>query len=379
MKVASFAFSTPNLGDDLQVIAAATFLPRVDTLVDREALHKVELDEPHLVVMNSWFQSAERTLFGLGWRKKRHAPSPSIDPLFYGFCVGRDRMLNGTWTPYLAARQPIGCRDRTSVDKLAALSIAAYWTGCITAFFGRHHAPIPQSERSGIVFIDVAKEAEAAFVPESLRKRATYLTNAVPEGMINDPLARMHHIARTCDALRRAEFVVTSRLHVALPCVSFGTPVVAIVRDGATKLRRFSGFDEFVPVIFHGGKRPPPKIDWDDRTPIRVPDEIESRHAEFIEALKGKLGSVSTEVAPDVAASQRIVIRDHGLGGTSGEVQIDFGRFAVTRPAAVWNADTIEAPIEGFAALKRFRVPLRARSSGADQWREIGALSDYLR
>jgi len=48
------------------------------------------------------------------------------------------------------------------------------------------------------------------------------------------------------ETLRTAELVHTSRLHVALPCLAFGTPVVLRrkVRDSAFQPQRFSLLDE---------------------------------------------------------------------------------------------------------------------------------------
>lgn len=376
-KVGSFSFATPNLGDDMQVLAASVFLPFVDRLVDRDKLSKAALTEPHLVIMNSWFQLADRVL-KFGWRKKRYRPSDSITPLFYGFCVGRDRLLNDSWTPYLAEHQPIGSRDRVSVEKLAARSIAAHWTGCITAFFGRHYVPVPATERSGIVIVDVPRAAEDEFVPRELRERAKRLTNAAPAAMLKDPLLRMHQMALTCDVLRRAELVITSRLHIALPCVGFGTPVVVVVKESASSLRRFSGFDEFLPIIFFGGRRSGARIDWASRMPAVVPQEIDQRHAQFISDLQARLGEGAHEVAPGVATKSRIVVADHDFGGSRGELLIDLGSVSVTRPVSTWTKSMIAAEINGFSTLRRFNAPLCVRPAGKDEWIELGPLSAYI-
>ncbi|MEX0852093.1 MAG: polysaccharide pyruvyl transferase family protein [Bauldia sp.] len=376
-KVGLLAFATDNLGDDLQAMAASAFLPRVDRMIDRDLLSKANLPEAHLVVMNSWFQLADRVL-KVGLRKKRFSPSDSIDPLFYGFCLGTDRLLNDSWIPYLAAHQPIGSRDRVSIEKLASQSIAAQWTGCITLFFGRKLAPVPASERSGIVFVDLPARAERAFVPKQLRDRARRLTNVAPREIVADPLRRMHRMAQTCDILRRAELVVTSRLHVTLPCVGFGTPVVAVVGESPRTLRRFSGFDEFVPIVFWGGKRSMTRIDWDNRTPAVIPQEIEEPHRQLLRTIETRLGKVDGEIAPDVAAKFRITVSGHDLGGEAGEVLIDFGHLSVVRPAAKWTKDTIEAEIEGMWTLRRFDVPLRARPRGEDRWVDLGPLGPHL-
>jgi hypothetical protein len=264
------------------------------------------------------------------------------------------------------------------VARLQARSIGAYWTGCISAVFGRQYVPVAPGDRSKIVIIDVPADVEAEFVPAPLRERAVRLTNRTPPEIAGDPLAQMHKAAEILDVVRRAELVVTSRLHIALPCVGFQTPVVVIVRDRPNRLRRFSGFDEFLPMIYYGDKTVSARVDWDSRAPVSLPDELAERHGDLLRLIEERVGAADRSAMPTVAATTKLAIPDHDFGGAGGEIGIGFGSHTVSRSAAVWTRDRIEAQVGGTSVLSRFRLPLRVRPRGRADWVEVGPLSAFV-
>lgn len=242
MRHAIFAFSTPNLGDEVQALAAALLLPRVDAYVDRDRLDKVRLKEVHAVIMNSWFAV----------KRYRAVPSVDLRPYYFGQCVGRSDLLNPDWIAEWKRHEPIGCRDTHSVALLRDQGIDARFTGCLTTWMGRFlHPPV---KREGVVFVDVP-EALERFIPEDIRRRASRITNATAKRG-GTPRKRFERAAELCDVIRTAEMVVTRRLHTALPCVGFGTPVSVYLKAAEGNRARFSGSDRFLPIVFHDGERP---------------------------------------------------------------------------------------------------------------------------
>ena len=177
---AVFGLRTPNLGDDLQALTVATISPYISTLINRERIGWRQVSEPHVFVMNFWFMSK-----GYRW-----APHETIQPIFHGFCVGRDEVLEYRWVDYLRRHQPIGCRDQHSVELLRAKGIEAFWTGCMTLFLGRYVEPVPPEQRKGVLFVDVPPEAEA-LIPEHIRSRAERLTNTCPPQDPGRPVGQM--------------------------------------------------------------------------------------------------------------------------------------------------------------------------------------------
>ncbi|HUF56191.1 MAG TPA: polysaccharide pyruvyl transferase family protein [Thermohalobaculum sp.] len=293
MKHAIFAFTTPNLGDEVQALAQGLVLPSVDAYVDRDRLDRVRLAEPHGVIMNSWFAV----------RRHRATPSSSLRPHYFGQCVGRPELVNEAWLAEWRRHQPIGCRDTHSVGLLAAQGIEARFTGCLTTFMGRFVAP--PRRREGIVLVDVP-EAMERHIPEPVRRRARRITN-VPPARGAGPKARLLQAARLCDVIRGAEAVVTRRLHTALPCVGFGTPVTVYLKDAPTNRARFSGADGFLPIVLHDGERVPEgRPTWIEPRPVAVPEDMEQpfrelcRHFGTQEAPRFESVTAFAETLPDL-------------------------------------------------------------------------------
>lgn len=67
-----------NLGDQIQSLAAAEFLPEISRWIDRDTLSLENLDEPHLLIMQGWFSMTPETSF---------PPAKNIKPLFFGFHI----------------------------------------------------------------------------------------------------------------------------------------------------------------------------------------------------------------------------------------------------------------------------------------------------
>lgn len=241
MKHAIFGFTSPNVGDDVQALAAALLLPRVDAFVDRDALDRVRLPEPHRLIMNSWFAI----------KRYKAVPSSSLEPIYHGFCVGRPELLNPTWLAEWGRHGGIGCRDAYSVGVLRGSGINAHFTGCLTTFMGSFFEK--PSKREGVVFVDVPNGVQH-HIPKELRDRAVFVTAEIDKKL--PQVERWLATAKLLDRLRTAEMVVTRRLHAALPCVGFGTPVTVYLENDIKNRRRFSGSDAILPMIFHDGANP---------------------------------------------------------------------------------------------------------------------------
>jgi hypothetical protein len=363
---AVFGLSTPNLGDDLQALAVAAISPYVSTLIDRERFGWRQVSEPHVFVMNFWFMS----------RGYRWAPHETIRPIFHGFCIGRDKVLQYRWTDYLRQRQPIGCRDQQSVKLLQAKGIEAYWTGCLTMFLARYVEPTPPEKRRGVLFVDVAPEAEA-LIPDDIRSRAERLTNTCPPSIRDDPLARFARIASITDRLRHAELVVTRRLHTLLPCVGFQTPCVLTLYNQWKDLRRFSGYQDFVPTLMYGPGQDGAHFSWRDVKPVRPLPEQEAHFQRLLERLKAELGSVNELRSPAFACRNRFRIPNPGLGEMPGTVRIRFGIKDIVRLPQRWSDRFIDLEVEGFAGFERFDVPVELQGFKQRPWIPVGRLREF--
>jgi hypothetical protein len=298
MRFAIFGYTTTNLGDDVQSLAAAALLPRVDAYVERERLDKVRLAEPHRLIMNSWFAI----------KRWRGVPSPSLQPYYFGQCVGRPELVNDAWLSEWRRHQPVGLRDTWSVSVLREQGIDAYYSGCLTTFMGRFFHP--PERREGVVFVDVPAGMER-FIPEDLRARARRITNETGKGDTNQK-SRFEKIAKVLDVVRTAELVVTRRLHTALPCVGFGTPVTVYLEGSEKNRRRFSGADRFLPIVFHDGTTPETPS-WIAPRAAVVPDDMEPGFARLAESFGVTPGPRWRSVAELVASLPDLPREPQGL------------------------------------------------------------------
>jgi len=208
MKFAKMACATSkNIGDEIQSIAAAARLPRVDKVVDREHLASVQGPDPLCVIMNGWF------LRGSGW-----PPSTFVRPIFVGFHVCPNKQdLIARHVDYLRRFEPIGVRDRATAQFLASLGVETEVTYCLTLTFPNRTV----TPANGKVIIVDAAEIK---LPQSLRRGAIKVAHTLP-GMT--AATTLKYARELIDFYRdNARLVITTRLHCALPCIAMGIPVV---------------------------------------------------------------------------------------------------------------------------------------------------------
>lgn len=320
-----------NLGDYVQSVAAAQFAGTDPVLLDREHLDTYKGD-PVKAVMNAWFMS----------NPGRFPPAPSVRPLFVSFHVTptvEDRFFTPETVSYLKGFEPIGCRSTDVVEMLQRHGIRAEFTSCLTLTLGRtfRHREDPSARpvivdpffrrpaqdatwgyvsyvlaripylirhfksvrllaarfrvfsvwpRSRLAPVRWAYAAEfhrayTSFFAEDVLLAAEYLTHKLPRQkdfcdavLMRAAEDRLHHY-------EKAPFVVTSRLHCALPCLAMKTPCW-FVFDPAMATGRFGGNLPFLNDIRLGpdgrlmtdasGRR-----GLDDRPSVRTDHEPQAR------------------------------------------------------------------------------------------------------
>lgn len=186
-----FAYErTGNLGDAIQTYALCRLLGARCAAVfrDREMPH---FDDRIPLVANGW----------LGHRAHGHPDNT----LFAGVHMARHEAQFSAWmrrSPY-----PVGARDPYTAGLLGAFAVRCVMIGCATLTFDRY-----RGARKGRYCIDAG--GGPADMP---------LSNTIDD--ISWP--EQWNLARELlGRIRTAELVTTSRLHVVLPCLAFGTPVM---------------------------------------------------------------------------------------------------------------------------------------------------------
>jgi len=240
-------YSTSNLGDDIQSLAAQRFLPRVDTLIDRDWIDECRDDIPTALICSGWWTHRPAT-----W-----PPPPPITPLLISMHICDDPAVIEQFTsPALRAfyekHGPVGCRDTRTLDLLQAAGVPAYFSGCLTLTLPRYHGP----REGAVVFVDALGPSDLA---RTLADAGDAWWQAIPAQVRRDALFVTHHLTLPCSAEQRferartllglystARLVVTSRIHCALPCLAMGTPVVMIAPGGG--LSRLTGLCDLLTI-----------------------------------------------------------------------------------------------------------------------------------
>lgn len=149
---------------------------------------------------------------------RKFAQSPDVDYRYLGFHLHGDLRTFGK-NVKLKSDYPIGCRDVPTRDFLRSLGYNAYFSGCISMTL-----PKRQEGDYRLVYVidDDAKKGLPFCDPVDLRPITSL---CLPE---DAPWEKCEELARERINLLRdtAKLVITSRLHVYLPCVAMGIPVL---------------------------------------------------------------------------------------------------------------------------------------------------------
>lgn len=249
-----------NLGDEIQSIAAKNLLeslgcaPKYTVDRDTQEIHmikdeKLKVSEPIHVVMNGWFDSSY-----CDW-----PPSDLIDPLIISFhlndmpkskdyeCLNpylyeekKDITLSEWWDKL---KTPIGCRDQHTLNKFTAAEMDAYLSGCLTTTILPSKFT-PLEKRKKVYMVDLDPQ-EYHKLPEWIIKEAIRETHIFKSPIREERFAKAQQMLNMYeDAL----LVVTSRLHVAIPCVALGTPVIFMKSDWKEDCR-FDGLIHLIPTF----------------------------------------------------------------------------------------------------------------------------------
>ncbi len=245
MRYGLLTYSTTNLGDDIQSLAAEQFLPRTDVLVDRDRLDQCACVEPMALICNGWWTH----------RPAAWPPPARIRPLLISMHINHRaaaRFTQPELREYYQRHGPVGCRDTHTLDMFLGNGIDAYFSGCLTLTFPRFEGP----RGDQIVLADPLGTADRLnfagkwwqSIPQTVR-RSVLLVNHEVRADTPKPQRRTR-AQWFLDLYSRARLVVTSRLHAALPCLALGTPVIFV--ETGYEPTRFGGLLDMLDCRRHG-------------------------------------------------------------------------------------------------------------------------------
>ena len=276
-----------NIGDYIQSLAAAQFFDnKIDILLDREHLNEYSGDKVKLI-MNGWFMH-----YPQNW-----PPSTQIHPLFVAFHLNssvKEYLLAPDNVAYFKKHEPIGCRDWNSVKLLQSQNVKAYFSGCLTLTLGLSYQN--RGGGSNVYFTDVFYKTNKRFrdlisvsffglthiwkmvklckiqhKPLTLKNiirtssfynvysnlftddvlfQAQYMEHEIEDNFENEE-QKFAYAKSLLSMYSHAKFVVTSRIHCALPCLAMNTPVLYIENVSQPEISscRLNGLRELFHVV----------------------------------------------------------------------------------------------------------------------------------
>lgn len=303
--------NTKNIGDYMQSLAAKQFLPGDFVYVEKEKISEFKSDDPVKVIMNGWFMWHPEN-----WPPKEEKLIPLLTSMHFTPITVKDMLKNGG-KEYLIKYGPVGCRDTNSVELLVKEGIDAYFSGCLTLTLGKKYANA--GEKNGVCFVDpyipslrivsndskktyplnavkalcffiahpkkicrLAKKpffhgrfkflayynasmfyhAYSSLFDDDVIFNAEYITHMVPTSTEESQESLFKRTEELLKKYASSKYVVTSRIHCALPCVGVGTPVIFTLNEKMESKKnligspgRYGGLIDFFHIVnYHNDK-----------------------------------------------------------------------------------------------------------------------------
>jgi len=227
-----------NSGDEIQSVAAAQFLPVVSKLVDRD----VGVTRSHeTFIANAWWGA------NFKWPPPEGS-HPIILAAHYSSAGKRVLEREADWfrTHYNKEVGLVGARDLGTLQALKALGIRAYFSACLTLTFNIRASA---AARDRVVIVDVP---DLRALPPRARNNALVLKANVDPAVKGSREARLAWAFKNLRTIgERARLVVTSRIHIALPALAQGVPVVFVTADDSALPGGTGGRTAGLTSLFH--------------------------------------------------------------------------------------------------------------------------------
>jgi hypothetical protein len=289
-----------NLGDEIQSIAAYRLLKQLGkniTFIDRDT-HEINdkkygnyivsnniSDNTHnkiKLIYNGWFDGNYMQLcnFTNNLLISMHINEQPKDKSYN--CLEKHKisfksLVDSTCLDFYKDKR-VGCRDIHTYKKIkgAFAGVDAYISGCATTTLGHYFARVddnfivtkksPVEFRHGFYCVDVNIDSVMKYLPGSYKNKLQFLTHVYNGPSDNNQKVKFTMARQLLSIYKHAELVITSRLHCALPCLAYGTPVIFYHQAVDPIDVRLVGNIDCIPVLGRDN------IDFDNLQNILPPD-----------------------------------------------------------------------------------------------------------
>lgn len=293
-----------NIGDYIQALASSQYYPHIDGFLDRDEDLKDYDNKPCKVIMNGWYMH----------NPDNWPPSKKIIPLFVAFhlnILAEKELTSKKSIEYLKLHEPIGCRDKRTMELLREYGVNAYFSGCMTLTLGKKYYNEKKEDKTYIVDppfdvkfnhkliimallhfikypIDVIKlthiknlsflsgriffkkilkaslyhKEYSRIFSRNIIMDSIYICQESEDYIKNFPtdFDRLKEAEKLVKQYAKAKLVITSRIHCALPCLGLETPVIYLERkqDSEASTCRLDGLRELFNIVeIENGKLKP--------------------------------------------------------------------------------------------------------------------------
>jgi hypothetical protein len=213
-----------NMGDEIQTLASAQWLPFIDVILDRELLDSKYLakyaDQNIIAFLNSWYGNPS-----MQW-----PPSKSIKPLMLAMHFQtsiQDTILKSK--DYMIEKGPIGARDEATFRFLKDKGIDSFTSGCLTMTM---QAPARRL-KDPCIFLDVESGVDIYdYVPDKYHKMTCKLSAGWSDNRFErtDWKQRFWNAYHQLEKYSNAKLLITGRLHAILPTLSMGKDAILVLK-----------------------------------------------------------------------------------------------------------------------------------------------------
>lgn len=222
-----------NLGDDIQTYAQSRFLPRIDYLIDREAIDSFVPSKKEYVatILNAWYQH-DLIHFDISpYIYPKFISMYFLEFYFYQHLLGNHNLCYFDESVIEKFKQfaPIGVRDMHTKGLFDELDIPNYFSGCLTLTLERFEG----IEKEDFIYAVGLNEKELARLKKMTKREVRVFKQDYEESVFQDETweVRKKRVEEILKEYQRAHMVITTKLHCTLPCIALETPVLLLYQD----------------------------------------------------------------------------------------------------------------------------------------------------
>ncbi|CAF3748927.1 unnamed protein product [Rotaria socialis] len=234
-----------NNGDYVQAWASMQYYPCVDRFFERDNLYNLPELRPMpfaqstfrnqsstfvSIIMHAWWGQFTETLKnGMYWPPPHYFRPVYISMHIWHNAAGFMLLKRKTYDMY----GPVGARDAYTLQLLYQQNISSWFSGCLTTTLKFH--PLTQSAndlRKHVLVVDVQRDLLDTLVPPDILREnvrwSTAIYKVTSVNQLDEQFEEFNQTEHRFHELLSSKLVLTSRLHVLLPCLALKIPVMFI-------------------------------------------------------------------------------------------------------------------------------------------------------